>query len=1360
MAERTLPTPSGERWRPLRGGLLNLYLYDDQEFLYERGRLLLRGNNGTGKSRVLALQLPFLLDGQVSASRVEPDADPAKKIEWHLLMGHRYPQRTGYTWIEFGRAGESGEGEIVTLGIGLEAVQGRGLKDRWYFVTDQRVGRELELKGPQGVALNKKEIETAIEGRGRVFDRSEEYRDEVDRRLFQLGRERYEALLSLLLGLRRPQLTRRLDEKNLSDALSLALPPLSATLLDEIADAFRKLEADRSELARYRSTAEIARAFEDLHRRYVGIEGRRRAAEVRGTHARYEETSRQRTAKRAELEEAEAESRRLADALERLGEREDALEAQEQALLSSDAMKAVHELERLVRAVADAERARERQRGQRDGAKERLERGVAEALAAERERDAREAELIEDAREVEARAREARLEPPALPLGPDDADERRSRSEAFMERAPRIASERQRALAHLQSLEDAQRAAQATFERAEFEAATMRQSAEEATLRRERAAYDLTEAGDAYLGSVARYVASLSWLVIPSADTLDRETRAWLEAPMNAPPVLSAAEASAHRASEAQHALRAEARRARETAEAKRELLSEELARLEAGEVPGPTPSTGRDHEARRQRPGGALWAVSEFRGEVDASDRAKLEAALEASGLLDAWISPEGDVVARVPDAASTDTGASDAGDAFLLPDEAAPGPSLADVLVPARDLSDPRAAALSDERVRAVLGSVGLGPSAHRAWVARDGAYRLGPLSGTHDKAAAQFIGHGAREAERKRRMETLRSELAVVEAEIATARAAIDAAEEALRAIRGERERAPSGREIPQRMALLAEAERSEGEARAVLLEGEAKRDDAARAVAAREAKLREDADALGLPRPLELPALREALRSFEAAVRGLGRAVSVRARAGIAADEARARAKRAEEELGRSELDLAEASRLVTTRAAERDELERMAGEGAKEVLARLAEVREQRAACRTERSSTQAARNERERVAGELAGALHGLEGKLAGEASARTDAASALLALLSTRCLAAFGASFGGEGLEGASITRIVELARALERSTSALPESKEARANAEQQVVQNVRAVQDALAGQATADLDSHRAGVLLLRISLQGAELGAAELVSHLDREVAERERLLAEEERAVIEKYLVDALAGEIVRSIHQASELVQVMNREVARCKLSTGMALRFQWRPAIDAGERFAACEPLFRRGPSLWTPPERAAVAEFLRDRITDAQHTHAALPAAERLARALDYRSFYRFEMLREKDGSWQKLTRHTHGTGSGGEKAVALTLPQLAAAAAHYESAKLAPRLILLDEAFVGIDSDARAKCMGMIENLDLDLVMTSEREWGCYPTIGALAIYQLTTRPGIDAILATRFVWNGKERIRADA
>jgi hypothetical protein len=166
-------------------------------------------------------------------------------------------------------------------------------------------------------------------------------------------------------------------------------------------------------------------------------------------------------------------------------------------------------------------------------------------------------------------------------------------------------------------------------------------------------------------------------------------------------------------------------------------------------------------------------------------------------------------------------------------------------------------------------------------------------------------------------------------------------------------------------------------------------------------------------------------------------------------------------------------------------------------------------------------------------------------------------------------------------------------------------------------------------------------------------------------------------------------------------------------------------------------------------------------VAQFLQSQIRAARARDDTAPWQEHLGVALDYRAWHRFVVERQQDNRWVRLTRRTHGTGSGGEKAIALTIPQFAAAAAHYGSADpLAPRLILLDEAFVGVDSDMRKKCVGLLHAFDLDFVMTSEREWCCYETLPGVAIYQLATRPGVSGIGVTRFVWNGRERVRDDA
>src|SRR5215510_6458460 len=237
---RILPSPRRDRWQPLRSGLVNLYRYDREEFHYENGRLLLRGNNGTGKSRMLALQLPFLLDGEVSPERLEPDADPSKKVEWNLLMG-RYPDRTGYTWIEFGRHDQDGQEYFLTLGCGLSAVESRPGVRQWFFITAQRIGRDLELVTESKQVLGKDRLREKIGSAGRLFDTAGAYRRAVNETLFQLDEYRYASLMNLLIQLRRPQLTRRLEEHELSRALSEALPPVSTAVVAAVAEAFRNL---------------------------------------------------------------------------------------------------------------------------------------------------------------------------------------------------------------------------------------------------------------------------------------------------------------------------------------------------------------------------------------------------------------------------------------------------------------------------------------------------------------------------------------------------------------------------------------------------------------------------------------------------------------------------------------------------------------------------------------------------------------------------------------------------------------------------------------------------------------------------------------------------------------------------------------------------------------------------------------------------------------------------------------------------------------------------------------------------------------------------------------------------------------
>ena len=283
----TLPTPTLARWQPLRLGLVELFHYDSEEFWFRDGHLLLRGNNGTGKSKVLSLTLPFLLDAQLKPSRIEPDGDANKKMAWNLLLG-RHERRMGYAWVEFGRIGEDGQPHYLTLGCGLSAAAARAQVDSWFFlIEEQRIGQDLWLMSPAKVVLTRERLREALQGRiGQVFDTATAYRRAVDERLFHLGPARYAALMDTLIQLRQPQLSKKPDEANLSNALTEALPPMSTDLLADVADALNQLEEYRRELEEYEALERAVGQFNQRYQRYAATQARRQARVSQGRYWR------------------------------------------------------------------------------------------------------------------------------------------------------------------------------------------------------------------------------------------------------------------------------------------------------------------------------------------------------------------------------------------------------------------------------------------------------------------------------------------------------------------------------------------------------------------------------------------------------------------------------------------------------------------------------------------------------------------------------------------------------------------------------------------------------------------------------------------------------------------------------------------------------------------------------------------------------------------------------------------------------------------------------------------------------------------------------------------------------------------
>ncbi|MFP5405689.1 MAG: TIGR02680 family protein, partial [Gammaproteobacteria bacterium] len=343
------------------------------------------------------------------------------------------------------------------------------------------------------------------------------------------------------------------------------------------------------------------------------------------------------------------------------------------------------------------------------------------------------------------------------------------------------------------------------------------------------------------------------------------------------------------------------------------------------------------------------------------------------------------------------------------------------------------------------------------------------------------------------------------------------------------------------------------------------------------------------------------------------------------------------------------------------------------------------------------------------------------------------------------------------------TIESATTLARRAEQSLAAVKDDDEAWSRVQSQISQDYTELGRALAAlshQAQAETSDYG---LVVSIVYQNRPERPDRLGLRLAGEVAQRRELLTAGEREVLENHLQAEIAAAVQKLLRDAERQVETINRELEKRPTSTGVRFRLQWQVLPEGADGApvgleAARRRLLNTSTDLWSAEDRRVVGEMLQQRIAaersraDADQGGSLL---EQLSRALDYRRWHRFRVQRWQDGQWRPLS----GPASSGERALGLTVPLFAAVSSYYTQSGYAhaPRLVLLDEAFAGIDDAARAHCMALVREFDLDFVITSEREWACYAELPGVAIAQLQRREGIDAVHVSRWTWDGRARRR---
>ena len=1195
-------------------------------------------------------------------------------------------------------------------------------------------------------------------GEGSLVTSARDYRARVGREVFGIADAgRYRNLVHLLYRLRRPTIGDRIEAGQLTTELSEALPPIDDEVLDAVAHNLDDLETVRADLGRLEATHAALSELMTAYRGYLRGELRRRVHAVDGALTRLRAQRRQAgQAERQVAQALEAEERALADvrhweqtlrqaaaelralresagyqAVQELGQRRLAVQALQAAARSATAAASAERqaLSALIeRLQAETGRLASAVNQLREGHRQLRELATGSGL------DVGHVGTVPELR-YQSTPDDASLEVVHHALAVPEFQEHRARLTA----AEDAVRSRRSAVTDVNHRLDEARTAATAATRAEDERDLLDGQQDEARNRLDQLTIDLVAAAGQFAADVNRW---LTRPVLAGADLTGVREALLTDDPM--PPDAPTAVRQAAEADVAPLQAAAEARRdvllfAQDKIKKDLDLVRTEHRHWSSLTDPEPPRSRFRNPDAE-PLPGAPLFRLIDFAGHLDHRSRAGLEAALESSGLIDGVFAADGTVL----DPAS--------GDIVLRPEPPVSGASLRDVLV----------VVPGAEAAATLLAGIGWGPDSDApSWIAADGRWRLGVAHGAWSKPEAEYVGATNREALRRRRLAELAARIEDLSGQLTGLSGQLDAVDQQRRELTEALRALPDGVGLRLSWTRRDEADKAvqrlvrqvaEARRRARELRGQADRRQAAAESAAAAHLLPTDRAELtlidqwlrqlatDLPRQgrdtgqfvTQLGPYRDLIGTHRSAV----------AQAAESADLAGAAAENhlsAEQELAVLERSLGvEPAEILRQEAAAETEVRtaeqqlpatRRHYEESRDHRVRAAEVRDQ----------------DRQRLTEHEQAALE------AGTALPR------VLTLPGVRPALDLAADLPVGVATGTPPERIRQLDELAGRLRDALGRpQQDLGENGLHQRYTDVR-------GRLPGGFDliwEDRDGVKVVEITDDIGQHPVAAATARLGAELEQKRSAVAEREQHAFERFLLGELGDALSRQIRSAESLVATMNATLAEVRTSHGLGARLVWTLRDDADADTRSAVALLRTPLELRTRDKNDRLREALARRVEDARRSDPSAGYAVHLRAALDYRSWFTFTVkVTDQARPDRERTLSARTAMSQGEQRVVSYLVLFAAAAAHFtsvgESHPPAPRLILLDDAFAKVDEPTHGRLLGLLVDLDLDAVLTSERLWGCFPEVPSLGIYECLRDPAQPGVATLHFRWDGHRR-----
>ena len=1357
-----------ERWHMNRIGFVNFWLYDEETFSFADGKLLLRGQNGSGKSITTQSFLPFILDGDRTPSRLDPFGSSDRRMEYYFLGDGEKEEATGYLFLEFRKGNR-----YRTIGIGQQAKRGKPMSFWGFILLDgRRIGHDLRLYREAGsvkIACTKQELKKLLGEENPFTEAQKEYMALVNKYIFGFPRlELYEQFIRLLIKVRAPKLSKEFKPTKVYEILNDSLQTLSDEDLRAMVDAMEKMDDIQERLDGYRRSARDLQIIGNEYTKYNRYMLAQKALA-------YLEERRQADAAREQLEEGRRELEESGRLLEEAKARSGEL-LEERRLLEG---------EREAIGVTGLEEADEKLRQCRG----RIETAAQEIAGYEKRIEAHRETMREydaDLREIRRRADTCRsqidqcvsymeeLQEDVRFPGHEElvsfreimADEERVRElKRELEALCRRTAEAAVCLERLKETEEKwERTSEAFALRAkEKDRAGVQLHEAELLEDRERdvlieAYYHLGQKNQEFYLD-AETLGRLAVLIGRYQDGTDFE------------PVRRLTQAALTEKKKLLEKALSGTRLEQSKKEERLRSCEKELEAFEKTEEMEPPRRQMAGETRKRLREAGIpflpFYEAVDFAEGVSQEERDLLECQLSDAGLLDALVVSQKD-----RDRAVRILG--EWSDRLLQVEDFRTKPFQKDGL-PAGAFEGegtgegPLLAAVAEdpgllERTRELLSCIGSGegfPIVLRA----DGYFRHGALEGySKPETEACYIGEAVRREKKQALIRQKQEELAGLQTELAAMRQEIGRLTERGRLLDQEYEELPAFGNLEQAVTLREKCARSLGEAEASLRKAEEEKE------LCGEEKKRQEQRVIAccgdLPYERSVPAYREVrkqLGDYKEQTETL-QAALMHLTVERNKEEAKEQLFEKEEEaVDREDFQKRRVEREKKEQSVQAERLEEfLASPENREKARRLGEIRE---ALR----KNQEEGNELGKKQAVWESNVKRLEPELEGRrilAAEKTERESRLRGYFEEEL--ELGLVFPGEGLGAAEAAKKAgELLGETERNRSVTD------------VVSNLDRIFHGHSGSLVTygtfmeecfGGDTGEASVLRKRHRIvsyeQGKRVYFEEFCRRIREKTEETELLIRQKDRELFENILSDTLSRKLNARIAESRRWIQDMSALMRKLDTSMSLSFSLDWRAKTAEGEgelNTAELEKLLNRDKELMTAEDIGRLSSHFRNRIYTVKQTAEengdVVSYADLVREALDYRKWFEFRMYYYRnDENRKELTNGAFNRFSGGEKAMAMYVPLFAAVNAQYKKAERddLPRMIALDEAFAGVDDKNIGSMFELVRKFDFDYIMNSQVLWGCYASIPALRIAELLRPANSQVVTVIYYLWNGKQRI----